>query len=82
MTFTEKIKTPFFWKNTLKISILFLILLIILSLLFNSFSSILNFDIEAIKTKNFTNGKWKYFLFSKVAIAFVYGMFVTAKNMK
>ena len=82
MTFTEKIKTPFFWKNTLKVSILFFILLIIFGLLFNSFSSILKFDIEAVKTRNFSEGKWKNFVFSKGVIALLYGIFITAKNMK
>lgn len=82
MTFIEKLKTAIFWKNTLKISILFLILLIIFGLLFNSFSSIIKFDMETVKTQNFTEGKWKYFLFSKVLIALGYGMFVTSKNMK
>lgn len=82
MTFQEKIKTPIFWKHTLKIAFLFFIFLVIISLLINSFSDIFKFDIEAINATNFDNGQWKRFLGSKVIIAFLYGMWVTNRNMK
>ena len=82
MSFQENIKTPVFWKNTVRISLLFFLLLIIISLLFNSFSDILKFDIEAIKDTNFNEGKWKKFVGTKAVVSFLYGMFVTNKNMK
>lgn len=82
MTFQEKIKSVVFWKNTVRISLLFFMLLIIISLLFNSFSDIFKFDIEAIKATNFNDGKWKKFVGTKAVVSFLYGMFVTAKNMK
>jgi len=82
MTFLEKVKTAIFWKNVLKISILFFIALVIISLLFNSFSSILNFDLEAIKTENFYNGKWKRFFITKSVVSALYGIWVTNRNMK
>ena len=82
MTFQEKVKTSIFWKNTLKIATLFFIFLIVISLLLNSFSDIFKFDLEAIKATNFYEGKWKRFFFSKVVIAFLYGMWVTNRNMK
>jgi len=82
MTFQDKIKTSVFWKNTFKIASLFFILLIIISLLFNSFPDILNFDIPAVKEKNFSNGKWRQFVLTKVVVSLLYSMFVTSKNMK
>lgn len=82
MSFSEKIKTGIFWKNTVRISLLFFILLIIISLLFNSFSDIFKFDIEAIKATNFNEGKWQKFIGSKAAISFLYGMWVTNRNMR
>ena len=82
MTFLEKIKTSIYWKNTLKISILFFISIVIISLLFNSFSSIISFDLEAINTKNFSEGKWMKFFYIKAAISLLYGMWVTARNIK
>ena len=82
MTFLEKVKTDIFWKNTLRISILFFVILIIISLLLNSFSDIFKFDIEAIKAKNFADGNWRRFFFSKIIIAVLYGMWVTNRNMK
>lgn len=80
MTFIDKIKTRIFWKHVLRIGSLFFVLLIIISLLFNSFSDILNFDIAAVKAKNFSNGKWKQFIISKLLISLVYAMWVTNRN--
>jgi uncharacterized membrane protein len=82
MTFSDKIKTSIFWRNTLRISIMFFVILVIFSLLINSFSDIFKFDIEAIKTKNFGEGQWQRFFFSKIIIAVLYGMWVTNRNMK
>jgi len=53
MTFQDKIKTSFFWKHTLRMAFLLFVLLTIFSLLFNSFSDILKFDIAAVKAANF-----------------------------
>jgi hypothetical protein len=82
MTFSDKVKTEIFWKNTLRISIMFFVILIIFSLLLNSFSDIFKFDIEAIKAKNFADGNWRRFFLSKIIIAVLYGMWVTNRNMK
>jgi len=82
MTFLEKVKTGIFWKNVLKIAMTFFIIITIISLLFNSFSSIIDFNIEAIKNENFTEGKWKSFFISKFVISLLYGMWVTNRNMK
>ncbi|WP_456442585.1 hypothetical protein [Psychroserpens sp.] len=82
MTFLEKVKTPIFWKSVLKITIPFFIALVIISLLFNSFSDIINFDMEAIKVANFSDGKWKVFFFSKSVVSLLYGIWVTNRNMQ
>ena len=82
MTFQEKIKTSFYWIQTLRMALLFFVLLTILSLLFNSFSDILKFDLAAVEATNFADGKWKNFLGSKAAISMLYSMFVIARKMK
>ncbi len=82
MTFLEKIKTPIFWKSVLKITIPFFIALVIISLLFNSFSNIINFDLEAIKAANFSDGKWKNFFLSKSVISLLYGIWITNRNIR
>jgi len=76
MTFLEKIKTSFFWKHSLRMAFLFFILLTIFSLLFNSFSDILKFDLAAVEATNFADGKWKKFIGSKAAISIGYSMFI------
>jgi antibiotic biosynthesis monooxygenase (ABM) superfamily enzyme len=82
MTFLDKIKTGIYWKNTVKISIVFFITIAIISLLFNSFSSIISFDLDAINSENFSDGKWINFFFIKAAVSLLYGMWVTARNIK
>jgi len=82
MTFLEKIKTTLFWKSVLRITIPFFIALTIISLLFNSFSNIINFDIEAIKAANFSDGKWKIFFLTKSVVSLLYGIWVTNRNVK
>ncbi len=82
MTFSEKIKTPFFWPSVLKISAVFLIAVTIISLLFESFQSIISFDMQAIAEQNFTDGKWQKFFATKGIISLVYGIWVTARNIK
>ncbi len=82
MTFAEKIKTALFWKHTLRIATMFFILLIIISLLINSFSDILKFDTEAIIAKNFANGNWVRFFVTKLVISVAYGMWIINRNMK
>ena len=82
MTFLEKIKTSVFWKKTLIISFLFFTAIVIVSLLFNSFSSIINFDIEGIKVQNFSEGKWKRFFVTKSVVSILYGIWMTNRNMK
>ena len=82
MTFLEKAQTSIFWRNVMKISSMFVIIIVIISLLFNSFSSIISFDVDAINSQNFTEGKWVNFIIPKLAIGLLYGMWVTNRNMK
>jgi len=82
MTFLEKAKTSIFWRNVVKISMMFFIIIVIISLLFNNFSSIINFDVETINSQNFSEGKWVNFITPKLVIGLLYGMWVTNRNMK
>ena len=82
MTFLEKIKLPIFWKSVLKIAIPFFIAVMLISLLFNNFSSIIDFDLETIKAQNFSDGKWKFFILSKSIVSLLYGVWMTQKNIK
>lgn len=82
MTFLEKLKTDTFWKSVFKISILFFITIVIISLLFNNFSDIIKFDLQAIETDNFSEGKWIKFFYIKAIISLLYGIWVTQKNIK
>jgi len=82
MTFTEKIQQPVFWMNTFKIALTFFIVLTIISLLFNSFSELVSMNFTAVMENNFYEGKWISFFGIKIIFSLVYGMWMTAKNMK
>jgi len=82
MTFLEKIKMPFFWKRASMIIVPFFIVLVIISLLFNSFSAIIEADMATVLDQNFNQGKWKRFFFTKAFVAFLYGVWITSRNVK
>lgn len=82
MTFLEKIKTSFFWKRALMIIIPFFIVLVIISLLFNSFSAIIEADMATVMEQNFNQGKWKRFFSTKIMVSICYGVWVTSRNVK
>jgi len=82
MAFSENIKKSFFWSNTIKIGIVFVFFLSIVSLLLNSFSDIFSGNWQAVLEQNFSNQLWKRFFSTKVIAGFVYGVFISNKNMK
>ncbi|MDY7396391.1 hypothetical protein UMM65_14160 [Aureibaculum sp. 2210JD6-5] len=82
MTFLEKIKSAFFWKRALMIIIPFFIVLVIISLLFNSFSAIIEADMATVMEQNFTQGKWKRFFLTKILVSVLYGVWITSRNVK
>jgi ABC-type Fe3+ transport system permease subunit len=82
MAFSENIKKSFFWSNTIKIGIVFVFFLSIVSLLLNSFSDIFSGNWQAVLEQNFSNQLWKRFFSTKVIAGFVYGVYVSNKNMK
>ena len=82
MPLSENIKKSFFWLNTIKIGIAFVFFLSIVSLLLNSFSDIFSGNWQAVLEQNFSNQLWKRFFSTKVIAGFVYGVFISNKNMK
>ncbi len=82
MALSENIKKSFFWSNTIKIGIVFVFFLSIVSLLLNSFSDIFSGNWQAVLEQNFSNQLWKRFFSTKVIAGFVYGVYVSNKNMK
>ncbi len=82
MNFLQKIKQQEFWSNVLKVAIPFFIIVTLFSLFFNSWKAIFAGDWAVVSEINFDAGKWKIFWGTKVVICFIYGMYVTNKNMK
>ncbi len=82
MALSENIKKSFFWFNTIKIGIVFVFFLSIVSLLLNSFSDIFSGNWQAVLEQNFSNQLWKRFFSTKIIAGFVYGVYVSNKNMK
>jgi type II secretory pathway component PulC len=82
MALSENIKKSLFWINAIKIGIVFVFFLSIVSLLLNSFSDIFSGNWQAVLEQNFSNQLWKRFFSAKVIAGFVYGVYVSNKNMK
>lgn len=82
MTFAEKIKRPEFWMITFKIAFTFFVILVVLSLLFNSFSAIIDIDLQTIIDENLSDGKWVRFFGVKILVALIYAIWTTARNTK
>jgi hypothetical protein len=82
MALFENIKKSFFWFNVIKIGIVFVFFLSIVSLFLNSFSDIFSGNWQAVLEQNFSNQLWKRFFSTKVIAGFVYGVYVSNKNMK
>ncbi len=82
MSFLEKAQQKQFWINFLKITIPFLILVIIVALIMESSRDIFAGNWETVNEANFTNGKWKSFFGYKIFLSALYGLWITNKNMK
>ncbi len=82
MALSENIKKTSFWANVLRIGFVFLLIISIISLFIYSFKDIFALDWKAVADTNFNNGQWKRFFASKTIASFVYGVYVTNKNMK
>ena len=82
MALSENMKKSLFWINAIKIGIVFVFFLSIVSLLLNSFSDIFSGNWQAVLEQNFSNQLWKRFFSTKVIAGFVYGVYVSNKNMK
>jgi hypothetical protein len=80
MSVLDKMKSPGFWTNVLKIAIPFLILVTIISLLMNSWRDIFAGEFTKVNEMNFAEGKWQKFWGLKIAISFIYALFVAIKK--
>lgn len=81
MQFLNKIKQPLFWINTLKISVPFLGVVVVISILMNNWSDVFAGNFKAINKALFSDGKWVQFWTSKVIISLFYGVWITNKKM-
>ena len=82
MALSKNIKKTAFWSNVMKVGTVFVVLITIISLCFNSFSDVFSGNWDAVLDKNFSNQLWIRFFSSKVIAGFIYGIYVSNKNMK
>ncbi len=82
MALAKNIKKAAFWSNVTKVGAVFVVLITIISLCFNSFSDLFSGNWNAVLDKNFSNQLWIRFFSSKLIAGFIYGIYVSNKNMK
>jgi len=82
MTILEKIKSPGFWTNMLKVALPFLIFVTVISLFMNSWRDIFSGEFGKVNELNFADGKWQRFWGIKIVISFGYAMYIVLKKTK
>jgi hypothetical protein len=82
MTFIEKTKQPLFWNNVAKVTLRCVVMVVLISLLMNSWKAIFAGDFDLVNEVNFSNGKWMNFWGFKAFLSLFYGVYVTSKKTK
>ena len=80
MTVLEKMKTPGFWSNVLRVAIPFFILVTVISLGMTSWRDIFAGDFAKVNEVNFADGKWQRFWGFKLVISFIYALYMTIRK--
>lgn len=78
----DNFKSKTFWIEVLKLSVIFFIVFVALSLLISNFSNILSGNWSAVYEQEWANGKWKRDLSIKAAITIVYAIYMTSRRQK
>jgi NTP pyrophosphatase (non-canonical NTP hydrolase) len=68
--------------NVRKVTIPFFIMVVLISLLLNSWEAIFAGNFDLVNEVNFSNGKWMNFWGFKLFLSLFYGIYVTNKKMK
>ncbi len=82
MSFIKNIQKGLFWVNVLKVSIPFLVFVVLFSLVVNSGGALFSGDFETVSNINFSEGKWKRFWLTKVTVSILYAIYVVNKKTK
>ena len=82
MSFIQKMQRKDFWNAFLRVFIPFFIVLTLISLFMNSWRDIFAGNFESVNQLNFSEGKWIRFFGIKLAITFLYSLWMTNKNLK
>ncbi len=78
---SSQMKSKEFWNKFVKVTLPFFILLIIVNIILNSSRPLFSGDFTTVFQQNFANGKWIPFFGFKILFSFLYGLWVTTKNM-
>lgn len=82
MGYFDNFKSRDFWIDVLKLSVVFFIIFVILSLLISNFSNIFSGNWSAVYEQEWSNGKWKRDLSVKAAITIVYAIYMTSRRRR
>lgn len=82
MKFNQKIRQTQFWTSFAKVAFPFFMVLVFISLLFNSFKPLFSLDFSAVYDLNFGQGKWIAFFAIKLVASVLYGFYTVNKNFK
>ncbi|HET8753108.1 MAG TPA: hypothetical protein VFM59_02025 [Salinimicrobium sp.] len=82
MAFLDDIKTADYWREVLKLSVIFFVLFVGFSLLISHFSQVFSGEFAAIYQEEWANGKWIGDLGFKLLISIIYSMYMVSRRSR
>ena len=80
MRILQDFKNPDYWKNVLKLTLVFFVIFVGISLIISHFNEIISGEFAVIYKEEWANGKWVNYFLIKAAISLVYAIYMTSRR--
>ena len=80
MRILQDFKNPDYWKNVLKLTLVFFVIFVGISLIISHFNEIISEEFAVIYQEEWANGKWVNYFLIKAAISLVYAIYMTSRR--
>lgn len=82
MAFLDDVKTADYWREVLKLSVIFFVLFVGFSLLFSHFSEIFSGEFASIYKEEFSDGRWVGGILFKAILSIGYSMYMVSRRSR
>ena len=80
MRILQDFKNPDYWKNVLKLTLVFFVIFVGISLIISHFNEIISGEFAVIYQEEWANGQWVNYFLIKAAISLVYAIYMTSRR--